>query len=261
MSWVLSVLFVGYTMLGIGFIARSNHKVTPQAAESPTMSARYKIGVIDTGFKLSRDTERVRICSDGHYDFKADLPVIAQYHPHGSAVAGVLAESLSGIDYCLIIMQVFSGAEGGDKSIEMYSVAQAVDKLRETGVVAINVSLTGKEYSYEEYQAIYLAGKEGIKVFVAAGNDHRDLDEYCNYYPGCYEIDNLVVVGAIDENLKYPASYSNYGSMIKRWYRGFFNIGGHKWEGTSFAAPRALASYVRSLDYQRRKLKTPTKTR
>ncbi len=214
-------------------------KLVPPQAKSGTV---IKIAIIDTGYDktlLDPDGVELHLCAKGHYDFATETSIVNSGNKHGTIVGTIIAEGLQDVEYCAVIYQV-----QGLLGITAENLTRAVQMAKKEGVFAVNISLEGINHAQRERMALYDLGDKGTAIFVAAGNRHQNLDEVCNSYPGCYKIPNMQIVGASDESMEFRAAYSNYGSRITSWYRGDFTLGGVQMQGTSFAAPRALADYV-----------------
>lgn len=214
-----------------------------------------RIAVIDTGFDQSLTDDKVVLCPKGHFDFRTNTAAVGVTTAHGTAVASAIARGLQGRDYCLIIVQI-NLDELVDKNLDPLLIAKGIRKAVEAGAVAINVSITGPSYSYEELEALQEARKKAL-IYVAAGNKNKNLNHVCNSYPACYKLDTVIVVGALHPGGKRLKT-SNYGSPVTHWYDGVIIVKETRWEGTSIASPRALARYVRYLlDKRERALMKP----
>ena len=119
----------------------------------------------------------------------------------------------------------------------------------------MNCSFGGWEYLESEYNAIKNA--RNILFVVSAGNNSTNID-LIPRYPACYNLDNIIVVGAVDkEGLLYKTS--NYGKTVDIFAPGEDICGliqnGSvmlKASGTSSAAAfvTALASLLITLDHK-----------
>jgi len=189
-----------------------------------------RIAIIDTGFGLHYKLN-VKLCKTGHYDFVKEEPRInGDDVGHGTAIALVVAQNIKK-PYCLLVYRVIKTAEG---TTYPSVLARAIYKAYKEGANYINYSITGGSVISEEKYAMELVSKEGVKVFVAAGNNGQNLDKNCDAYPACYKVGNYVV-GALNDKKK-PANYSNYGKVITHWELGRFG----SQTGTSMATPRAI---------------------
>lgn len=212
---------------------------------------RYKIAVIDTGYDPSRATTKAKLCKEGHYDFLTGTPNVNFYQVHGTHVASIIAERLKDVDYCLVILQVFT-MEGPDAKAD--DLKQASLKAAALGVVAVNMSFGGTSLLKEEYEGVQALERAHIPIFAAAGNDHMNLDKNCVYFPACYGLKNILIIGTQDvTDPKKPAPNSNYGKRVTIWAPGTYEDEDHLQAipATSYATPRALSEYVLFLENKR----------
>lgn len=211
----------------------------------------YKIVILDSGYDPARAPIEAKLCKTGHRDMATRTNNINYVHPHGTKVASIIAEKLKDVDYCLIIMQIFTD---GKLQSQDEDIAQVINDAIGLGATAINVSIGGNRIFRAERDAFINVSKTGIPVFLAAGNQSHNLDENCNFYPACYKFKNFVVAGMVDDDYpKQRAKVSNYGKLVDIWAPGYYRLGEvEEWEhGTSFAAPRALADYILFLEHKR----------
>ena len=76
-------------------------------------------------------------------------------------------------------------------------LAAAVEHLRGAGATVVLVSLSGAAPLPRTHEAFVTAGRAGVLIVAAAGNDGLDLDRGSSY-PGGYRLPNLVTVAAAD---------------------------------------------------------------
>lgn len=226
---ILILIFV----LGLDF-----PKTTRSALSSP-----LRIAIIDTGYNSRLGSGTLKLCSTGHYDFQTKKNKVGSRRIHGTAVGSIIGDELKDVPYCAIIYQV----ETDDDDGYFENTIKAMEMVKKEGVVAVNLSIEGYLFSFRDFYQIQKLAKRGVAIFIAAGNKNINLDEVCISYPGCYEIENTYIVGATAFDSRTKSAYSNYGRSVKIWEPGYYDLHGRLFEGTSFAAPRALSDYVRSL--------------
>ncbi len=159
------------------------------------------------------------------------------------------------------------GEENAGQGSDLGAI-QAIDYAIEHGVQVINASWGGNmspedAEGSELKQALIRAQKAGVIVVVAAGNEGVDQDSeelgFEPSYPAKYDLDNLIVVAAIDQKDQL-AGFSNYGvnsvhlaapgvRILSTISGGTYsdvvasvtdkdgNVYGQTWDGTSMAAP------------------------
>jgi len=177
---------------------------------------RIKVAVVDTGILISKEIAPY-ICTDGHKDHtRTDL---MDRHGHGTNVAHLIAQSLDPTRHCLVIIKWLDSST--PDILAAFYLQQAIYYAAHSDVKYINVSAGGQANFARERKSIEYAVKRGIRVVVASGNDHANLDIDCIYFPACYSImnSNFYVVGALDKDGK-RAWFSNYGGPINAFAPG-----------------------------------------
>lgn len=195
---------------------------------------KYKIAIIDTGYNRYSQGEKLKLCDGGHFDYQYGFPSIGYVNNHGTTIGNIIAESLKDVDYCAIIIQW--GKEDGVYPYKNYLSALA--RAKQEGATFINLSLAGVKSDMKEKRLLTSLTDGGAIVFVASGNEHKDLDFECDVFPACYRMHNVKVVGSFD------FKGANYGSVVDYAESGYAG----KDYGTSFAVPRALANYILKLE-------------
>jgi len=173
--------------------------------------AQLKVAVVDTGLDLNDPRFKNVLCDKDHYDVTQTS--IVDHNGHGTHVAGLIKKYAKDSDYCLMIIKYYRDEDSAKVSSfnSYYAFTYAVSK----GADIVNFSSGGKTFSADEYNSI-MKGLNTIFI-VAAGNDHKNLDE-TPYYPACYKLPNIYVVGNAVNGV--PFSSSNYGSAIDFWENG-----------------------------------------
>ena len=201
-----------------------------------------KIAVIDSGFSGLYATPRARksLCKSGHYDFTTNTVNVGfDIIGHGTFITNLIVENARSINFCVIVFKV----NVYDVKIGNRHITHAIVKAHKLGVKAINISLGVPIYSHRQKRVMKAAARRGMKIFISAGNQGRDLNHWCMTFPACYASSgkNIYVVGAVDQR-GLIETYSNRGALVHIYeYGSIMGIG----RGTSFAAPRALARYLR----------------
>jgi hypothetical protein len=154
-------------------------------------------------------------CVDDVYgcDFVNDDGDPFDDHFHGTHVAGTIAavgnnnDGIVGVSWTAKIMAIKFLSGGGSGTIA--DAISAVQYATHMGAQISNNSWGGGGYSQALYDAIQVAGEEGILFVAAAGNYSNNNDAYPSY-PASYDLDNIIAVAATDhhDNL---AGFSNYG--------------------------------------------------
>ena len=142
---------------------------------------------------------------------------------HGTHVAGIIAADrknsigINGIVDNVRIMSVRAVPSNGDERDK--DVANAILYAVNNGASIVNMSF-GKSFSPGKSAvdaAVKYAGKKGVLLIHAAGNDGQDIDTQkdfpTRYYQDGKEAPNWLEVGATawDQNDNFVARFSNYG--------------------------------------------------
>ena len=130
---------------------------------------------------------------------------------HGTAIAGIIAESLPKDQTELMIIKVFDGG----RSCGVVQLLQAVEYAAEHGADLINMSLGG-DYKEKNCQladkVLGGAAAKGIVICSSAGNTMQNLDAPgVNYYPA--ESPYVTCVSAIGPDNQY-AKFSSHGENV-----------------------------------------------
>jgi len=133
---------------------------------------------------------------------------------HGTHVAGTIgavgnnAIGISGVCQDVKLMAVkFLKSYGSGSS---YHGALGIYYAIQNGAQIINASWGGGGYLATLEMAIKAARDKGVLFVCAAGNDSQNM-EFNRHYPSSYQIENQLVVAALDEYGEI-AHYSNYGA-------------------------------------------------
>lgn len=193
-----------------------------------------RIAIIDTGIDLTWPMPN--ICPKGLIDLTKTG--IKDTHGHGQNVAHLIADPLKGKDYCLYIIKFHDGRN--DNLSQLTRALRVVYKLKPD---IVNLSAGGQKPIEEELFIMKHMEKLGIPFIVAAGNSNMDLSKTCQYFPACYKLWNVYVVGNLD-NEGHRAETSNYG-YIQIWEKGTLQTaGGVTLTGTSQACANATSKIV-----------------
>jgi len=231
--WCIAI--VGFLLLFLLYLQVNAKELRP-----------LKVAVIDTGYSLQLDASlQTKLCSDGHYDFvEGNNQIGADTIAHGTIVSTIIHLTIKD-NYCIVVYKV-----SGDRNV-MKNIQNALRKAIRDRVDIINISLTGNGYNPIEHKLLRIAVKRKIAIFVAAGNDHRNLSEYCYSYPACYDVKGkYYVVGALNVR-GLPTYYSNFGAKVNVWRPGDFLS--PFITGTSFASPNAAGLYGAEVNRIRKK--------
>ena len=193
------------------------------------------VAVLDTGVDYTHSDLRDNMWQGNvnhGYDFASDntganddnpmpdLPYDTNGHFHGTHVAGIIgavANNTAGISgvaqhVSIMALKVFRPDGSGYASDILEALDYVSQKIDEgENIVAINASYGGTEGSQNDLvnSVIKQLGKKGVLFCAAAGNEATNND-VAPTYPANYSADNIIAVGASDQNDNL-ASFSNYG--------------------------------------------------
>lgn len=203
-----------------------------------------KIGIADTGINLGHCSLKGHINTELSFDFTASKN--AAEYGHGTYIAGIIGaqaayeKGMIGISENpnIISLNILAANDNATlKASEAF--ISAINYSMKNNVKIISCSFCGKEFSKKEKETIKNA--KDILFVLAAGNDAVSLDKK-GIYPACYELENCIVVAAMDrEGNLYPTS--NYGGVVDIAAPGENIVGPYgedkytKASGTSSAVP------------------------
>ena len=190
---------------------------------------------------------------------------------HGTAVSGIIAESVKGANISILPIKVLNNRGSGS----LLNILNSLDYAKNNGAKVANLSLAinfSKYYSSEEIQSTMsyydnIVSKSPLLMICASGNENVNQDSSYTY-PA---VSNYTIsVGSINENEK-RSSFSNYGKTLDFVAPGdYINVARLQTDncnkncykpgsGTSFSAPYVSAAAALTLEdhpeYQNRTVK------
>jgi major intracellular serine protease len=198
---------------------------------------RTIVAVIDTGIRMSPELEGklcgIYIDTTGHG--------IYDYDGHGTNVASIIARQIDGSKYCILPIKFYHDHN------HIASLDIGINEAIRYNAKYINISAGGGLALKEEHNALKKALRRGITIAVAAGNDGRNLEEFCYYYPACYtdlrKFTSWYVVSNVHDGKL--ANGSNYGYPVNATGDGYMiSAGGSTESGTSQATAQFLGHLI-----------------
>ncbi len=143
-------------------------------------------------------------------------------HYHGTHVAGTIAAvtdngaGISGITWnrAKIMAMKFLGANGRGATsgaVACIDYIIAMNQRPEYTIPVMNASWGSSSPSEALKTALETAAAEGIIMAAAAGNSTLDCDGDQRHYPSSHDVENVISVGATDQQ-DMVAYFSNYGA-------------------------------------------------
>jgi len=192
------------------------------------------VGVMDTGIKVDHpdlkdalwvnpgDSEMDGVDSDanGYTDDVHGWDGITPYNKgfphdddgHGTHCAGIIGASgnneqgVTGLAQPrLMVLRFLSSGHSGSMSIAQMLLNYALGK----GAKLTAMQFGSTQSSANTLMVMQMAAERGHIMVISAGNDGTNNDERA-YYPCNYDLDNIICVGATDQN-DNKAAFSNYG--------------------------------------------------
>ena len=184
-----------------------------------------KVAVLDTGIA---ESSKVKVCPKGKVSFVDDNPV--DTHGHGTNISWLINDGLENTDYCQVVIKVYKeGADVLGASVQAFMMIDA-----DPAIKVVNISMAGLEHNTQEKLLIQKLLKKGVKIVTAVGNQSKNLDSACIYYPACYNDEVIVVGNGVNEKAQ---DGSNYGSVVDSFIDGHAKgPEGHQMTGSSQSA-------------------------
>lgn len=205
-----------------------------------------KVAVIDSGVQANHE-DLNGVTGKNFANGAAGTAYNEDNGEHGTHVAGIIAAAAgngkggAGIapqaavkSYCVMTKE--SGGRSGSDADIMRAINAAVAD----GNDIINMSLGGPMYSGDYAEVVKNAYDKGVAVFVSAGNDDSDANNFPAAYPGA------ISVAAVDQN-GARAYFSCFGSTVDLAFPGVriystVPTGYGTMSGTSQASPAAAGT-------------------
>ncbi|HLP02364.1 MAG TPA: S8 family peptidase, partial [Opitutaceae bacterium] len=198
-----------------------------------TGSSAVVVGVIDTGIRYTHQDLAAQVWvnpdeipgdgidndGNGYIDDVHGINAITgsgdpmDDNNHGTHCSGTIGASANdagpivGVCWNVRLMGLkFLGAGGSGATSD---AIKCIEYALEKGVRILSNSWGGGGYSQALEDAIKTARDQGCLFLAAAGNSGMDADRW-DFYPACYDVDNIVSVGALDRSDQL-ASFTNTG--------------------------------------------------
>ena len=210
-----------------------------------------RVAILDTGIKLEY-LNKIKLCNNGLIDL-TNIGITDE-NGHGTNIAGIISDGLKDIDYCLILINYWIRDDDRGNYLRSKESFIWISKNRkDIDIVVMAGGGTKGDWS-EEYRIKDLLD-EGIVMIFAAGNQAKNLDDDCSYYPACYD-KRAIVVGNGDPVKKTLYKTTNYGSIVDIYADGLNKCGfGICFGGTSQATAIISRLFILKFDEIKKDLK------
>ncbi len=226
----------------------------PEAWDVLNSASNIVVAVLDTGVRFTHEDLAANIWvnpNDGGHGFNAFTGTndVADENGHGTLVSGVLGavgnngKGVTGVAWRVQMMagKCLDSSGSGSNS----TLIACMEYARTNGAKIVNASLDSPTFSLAVSNAILALRDAGIIFVASAGNNGANIDTSPRY-PACYEIDNIVSVGA-STRLDTVWSLSNFGAtnvdifapgeQIQTTWSPSDNFYTSIFSGTSYSAP------------------------
>jgi len=220
-----------FTIMAILFVS----SCTTVAQEKPKI-----VAVIDSGFRFSEKTKRVKLCQFGHRDFSAQnvfergytqTPIPKDIHGHGTNIVGLIQKYAGNANYCIVIIKFWNPQSNGQ--VNLNNSVKALKYANNIKADYVNYSGGGPVSDFSEKIMVKAILNRGGKFIAAAGNEKENINLH-PYYPAMYD-SRVITVGSTD-SFGQRLDSSNYGPSVKKWEIGLNQEAfGIKMTGTSQA--------------------------
>lgn len=176
------------------------------------------VGVIDTGIDKTHpdlaDSIDETLSKDFTSENNSNVGSFNDNVGHGTKVAGVISANYNELStvggVCPNISLVSLKAFDSDTTYSSV-VLEAIDYASDNNINILNLSAGWKSYSdfYNRSIEEAIANFDGLFV-CTAGNNNEDIDNGFTFYPACYQLDNIICVGALGkDDLRYVYNENN----------------------------------------------------
>ena len=190
------------------------------AWDHTTGSSSVKVGVIDTGIMGTHPDLSGNIGTGLNAAYGYYSNALVDEHGHGTSVAGIIGAvgnneiGISGICWEISLISLKISGRAGDPGVieeygeDPYAFVDAINDIKDDIPI---LSFSGGWTTNHSVVRDAIATYPGL-IVCAAGNSNINLDaeNATKVYPACYDLDNILVVGATNDDGSFWAS-SNYG--------------------------------------------------
>jgi len=220
-------------LIMIIFIILCSCKTLDNDPVVPLPSNPIKVVVIDSGLDM-KYAFRAHLCPGEHKDFTGEG--LQDSHGHGTNIVGLIVNNAQSNNYCIVVIKAYSKI----RTLNPLFFTEALEYANKIEADIINISGGGIGKDSKEEAIVQKLLNNNTTLIVSAGNESRDLDIDCNFYPACYD-PRIHVIGA-------HINFSNYGKVVDSYQPGFREKAfGQTMSGTSQATAIFTGLFLKSL--------------
>lgn len=191
------------------------------------------IAVIDSGVA---DIDFLQNKLTPGYDFiydENDAANDTSSDSHGTTIASIIADATGELPIYIMPVRILE-----EKNVQIENLVSGIKYAVDNGADVINLSLGGAISDCSEIdEVLKCAYDNNVSVIVAAGNERREISDYCPAHN-----ESAITVSAVDFERKFAKEFSNFGEYVDCCAPGINLIGYNSKgmpqtiNGTSFSA-------------------------
>ncbi len=228
-----------------------SNRIRDRYKDTKSLDKNFKNKYQDTNLE---DNDGNGYAGDFHgWNFSSNTPDVSDSHGHGTHVAGIILQNSGKAKSRVKIMALKYYEPGNSQEANLKNTIRAIEYAVKMGAKIINYSAGGFQPSPAEREIIRWAGRKGVLVVAAAGNEAVDTD-IVGFYPASYDLENVISVTALNGRDQILPS-SNYGAhsvqFAARGEKMVSTLPGNHWgemTGTSQATAVVTGKLVQIMD-------------
>lgn len=216
MKKFISVFFAVYIIIGNCFLSAFADNLSYGASSlglnlycdylsGNEYSKSVTIAIVDSGVANIDALKSMLI--DG-YDFvenDTDATNDTSSDSHGTTIASIISDITDTLPINIMPVRILE-----DKNIQIENLVSGIEFAVDNGADVINLSVGGTVTDCSSIDsAINYAYKNNVTVVVAAGNEKKEITNYCPAHN-----ESAITVSSVDSNNEFAKRFSNYGDYV-----------------------------------------------